>query len=123
MKKIAPVFALFALASMMCFSAPRQADARPPYLKIFKEKYDEIDGIKAKTEELKCGVCHGEGGKNKKVVSDYGKAVSAALGEKNVKSNEKIAEGLKKAESAKSGEGELTYGEILKSGKLPKLAE
>ncbi|WP_417851177.1 hypothetical protein [Thalassoglobus sp.] len=98
-------------------AAPQQAEARPQYLKGFIAKYDI-----AEAKEKKCGVCHGEGGKNKKMVSDYGKALGKALGKKNVKSADDIASGLDEAAKADAGDGK-TFGDVLKSGKLPAAAE
>ncbi|HWL07486.1 MAG TPA: hypothetical protein VNQ76_03710 [Planctomicrobium sp.] len=122
MKKLGSVLSLCAIASLMCLFAPHQAEARPPYMKGFNEKYGEVETIKARAEELKCGVCHGEGGKNKKVVSDYGKALGQALGGKNVKEAEKIAKAYETIEAKKDNGSDKTYGEELKAGKLPKLA-
>ncbi|MCA8998254.1 MAG: hypothetical protein KDA80_14745 [Planctomycetaceae bacterium] len=116
MRKLTALAALFAVATLVLTAAPQQADARPQYLKAFTEKYDI-----AEAKELKCGVCHGEGGKNKKAVSDYGKALAKALGKKNEKDADAIAEALGKIESEKCGDG--TFGDLLKDGKLPPLAE
>ena len=116
MKKL--VFcAVAAAVAMVLTSAPKQAEARPQYLKSFTEKYDI-----AEAKELKCGVCHGEGGKNKKAVSEYGKALGKALGGKNVKGADDIAAALRDAEKGDAGDGK-TFGDILKSGKLPPAAE
>lgn len=119
MKRVCTLLAMFAVAALVCVSAPKQADARPQYLKSFTEKYESVA---AKAGELKCGVCHGDGGKNKKVVSDYGKALGKALGAKNVKEPEKIAEALDKAGMEKASDGK-TYAEHLAAGELPAAAE
>jgi hypothetical protein len=119
MKKFAALLPLVAVTGLFLIGAPEQAEARPQYLKAFVGSYD-IEEAKA----LKCGVCHGEGGKNKKVTSDYGMALFAALGgsddDKNCKDEDRINAALKKTEAVKSGD--TTYGEILKSGKLPPMA-
>lgn len=115
MKKLMLLVAAVAVVGM--FAAPQQAEARPQYLKGFVAKYDI-----AEAKEKKCGVCHGEGGKNKKVVSDYGKALGKALGKKNVKGADDIAAALDSAAKADAGDGK-TYGDWLKDGKLPPLAE
>ena len=114
MKKFVSFLALAAFAS--CLFAP-QAQARPQYNKALGESYKENKLI----GEKKCGVCHGKGGMDKKVVSDYGKALVEALGGKNIKDVEKLAEGIKKAGEEK--EGDKTYDEIFKAGELPKPAE
>lgn len=122
MKKCAAFLALSAVAAMFVAGAPQRAEARPQYLKAFLAKYDI-----AAANELKCGVCHGEGGKNKKVTSEYGQALFKALGGKedggvNCKDEAKIGASLGKCESEKpNGSGE-TFGEILKAGKLPPMA-
>ncbi len=112
------MFGMAAIAIVGFFAAaPQQAEARPQYLKGFIGKYD-ISAAK----EKKCGTCHGEDGKNKKKVSDYGKALGKALGKKNVKGADDIAKALDEAAKADAGDGK-TFGDILKSGKLPPLAE
>jgi len=123
MKRIASALVLSALGLGVCLTAPQQVEARQPYLKSFIAKYGEVEAVKTKAEELKCGVCHGEGGKNKKVVSDYGKALAQALGEKNVKSTEKLEKAYGEIESKKDSGNDKTYGELLKAGELPKQAE
>lgn len=93
-------------------------DARPQYPRAISKHYPAAaDALKA----AKCGACHGEGGKNKKALSDYGKALKAGLGGKNVKDAEKIMAAIKAAGEKK--EGDTTYDELLKAGKLPKAAE
>ena len=114
MKKFVSFLALAAFAS--CLFAPH-AQARPQYKKALEESYPD----NAAAKEKKCGVCHGKGGADKKVVSDYGKALVEALGGKNVKDVEKLAEGIKKAGEAK--QDDKTYDEIFKAGELPKAAE
>jgi len=117
MKKFTALLSLVAVAGLFMFSAPQKAEARAQYIKAFVAEYDI-----AEAKEKKCGVCHGEGGKNKKAVSDYGKALAKALGKKN----QKDAEAIKKALKAVEEEGDVdgkTYGELLKDGKLPPAAE
>lgn len=93
-------------------------DARPQYPKAIGKHYPaSADALKA----AKCGACHGAGGKKKKILSDYGKILKEALGEKNVKDADKIMAAIKAAGEKK--EGEKTYDELLKAGKLPKPAD
>ena len=113
MKKFVTFMAVAALAN--CVFAPL-AQARPQYAKALGEHYADNKLV----AEKKCGVCHGEGGKNKKVVSDYGKALAEALGAKNEKDEAKLAAGIKAAGAKK--EGDKTYDAILKAGELPKAA-
>lgn len=114
MKKFFSFLAVAALAS--CLYAP-QAQARPQYVKGLQEAYSKNTAI----GEKKCGVCHGKGGADKKVVSDYGKALSEALGAKNEKDKDKIAAGIKKAGEKK--QGDKTYADIFGAGELPEAAK
>ena len=74
MKKIALFVAMAYVAGL--FAA--DAQARPDYVKGLKKAYADNSAI----GEKNCGVCHGEGGRNKKKVNDYGKALGEALGAK-----------------------------------------
>ena len=116
MKKIISCLAIAAVAS--CLLAP-QAQARPQYHGAVKEAYPD----NALVGEKKCGVCHGHGGdgKDKKVISDYGKAFGEAAGAKNQKDADKLKAAVKTAGEKK--EGDATFDSILKGGKLPKAAE
>lgn len=115
MKKLNMFVTLVVVGTVMCLAAPRQADARPQYLKKFTEKYSKVA---EKAMELKCGVCHGDSGKNKKTLSDYGKALAEALGEKNVKGEEDISHAFDEVAKKDSGDGK-TYAELLEAGTLP----
>ena len=116
MKKLIAFMAVAAVVN--CLFAP-QAQARPQYSSALKTAYPDNKHVKA---EKNCGVCHGgENGKDKKMVSDYGKALSKAIGAKNEKAAEKIAAGIKAAGAEK--EGDKTYDAILKAGDLPKPAK
>jgi hypothetical protein len=115
MRKIVTLLAMLGMITLFTMTGSRQAEARPQYLKAFSGKYAKVAD---KAGQLKCGVCHGAGGKNKKVVSDYGKALAKALGGKNVKDNGKIEEALDEAAKADAGNGK-TFGDLLDSGELP----
>ena len=116
MKKFIAFLAVAAVVSCLFAS---QAQARPQYGGGIKKAYP--DNAKVNVEK-NCGVCHGGvNGADKKKVSDYGKALAEALGGKNVKGDDKVADGITKAGEKK--EGEKTYDEILKAGELPKAAE
>ncbi len=114
MRMLKVVCAAAVVASLVAM-AP-QAQARPQYLKAFVGEYDHLE---AKAKEKKCGVCHGEGGKNKKVVSAYGKAMGAGLGKKNQKDAEAIVKALKAAAEMKCGDGDKIWGDVLKDGLPP----
>lgn len=133
MKKIC-VFIVLAVG-VIAFGVHR-ASALPPINVQFHEKYSALKGeVEAKlgTESTaKCNVCHV--GKSKKDKNEYGKAVGkyvtkAAitkikedagddLDKAQAETKKYILEGLDKTEAEKSPSGK-TYGEILKSGKLP----
>jgi len=119
MKKLNLLLTLVVFGGLMGLFAPQQAEARPLYLKTFSEKYPKIA---ERASELKCGVCHGDSGKNKKKVSDYGKALAEALGAKNVKEKEDIIKALDEVGKKDAGDGK-TYKELLEAGTLPPAAE
>jgi mono/diheme cytochrome c family protein len=105
-----------ALAVLVALSSGH-ANARPKYAGAFIEKYPNVTVEKT----AKCAVCHGkdaEGKEDKKIRNEYGKAVGAALGAKNVKDAAEITAGLEKAEAASAGDGK-TFGDYLKEGKIP----
>jgi mono/diheme cytochrome c family protein len=117
MKKFFSFLAIAALAS--CLYAP-QAQARPQFVKGLQEAYSKNTAI----GEKKCGVCHGKGGADKKVLSDYAKALHEALGgkdAKNEKDKDKIAEAIKKVGEKK--QGDKTYADIFGAGELPEAAK
>ena len=127
MKKLCVVL-LFALAA--CLVRPQTADAIPPFKKGFEAKYKTKTASKEFTAAIKkagCNICHVKG-KGKKFKNEYGMALSKLL-KKSDFSKKKIeadpegtkkamAEGFAKVEKAKNKKG-MTFGEILKSGKLP----
>ncbi len=96
-----------------------QAQARPSFLGVFKKTYPEL----AKSDEVKkekCAICHNsKENKKKKHRNNYGVAMKDALGKKNEKDKEKIAEALKKIEEKKSHVEGKTFGELIADGKLP----
>lgn len=67
------------------------AEARPLYLKVWKDVSPDKD-----VSNAKCGLCHA--GEKKTILNEYGEAVKEALGGKNVKIEDEIKEALKKAE-------------------------
>lgn len=104
------------LAGAALTSAPRDAQARPGYLKNFSTAYP---ALKEQADTIKCGICHfGESKKNR---NDYGKALTEALGEgvKDVKVEKTVIDAMKKAEAGKSSTEGKTFGELIKDGKLP----
>ncbi|MBM3999966.1 MAG: hypothetical protein FJ297_10590 [Planctomycetes bacterium] len=96
-----------------------KVEARTQYLKAFTATYEKV---KEQATTVKCGVCHGEKGKNKKTVSAYGKSLKEALGKKNEKDMAAINAALAKVGAMECGDGK-TYADLLKAGQLPPLAE
>lgn len=114
MKKVAVVCALaFVVASV--FSAGRDAEARPQYLKAFAGKYDKVAD---KAKDAKCGVCHPA--KSKKVKNDYGTALGKSLTMKNQK--EDLEAALDKAGKMKNADGKA-FADIIDGGELPGTAK
>ena len=117
--------ALFSLAAAaLMFGAfgfgPAPAEARVQYNKAFKAMYGENF---SEDTTLKCNVCHGNGGKNKKVNNEYSTEIKKILGEKNVKDTDAINAAIKKVADMPSQTEDKTYGELLAEGVLPKAAE
>jgi cytochrome c2 len=95
-----------------------QAEARPPFVGVFKKAYPEL----AKNKEIKinCAVCHStKENKKKKHRNNYGVALKKVLGKKNEKDKEKIAAALKKIAAEKSHVEDKTFGDLIEDGKLP----
>ncbi len=116
MKKFASLMACLVVAGLMMVSAPQEVSARPQYMKALGGKYEKVaDAVK----EKKCGICHGEGGKKKKLLSDYGKALKEAVGKKNQKDADVIDEAYDTVAEMKPEGGDKTYGEMLAEGELP----
>ena len=94
------------------------AEARPPFVGVFKKTYPEL----AKNKEIKinCAVCHNtKENKKKKHRNNYGVALKKVLGKKNEKDKEKVAAALKTIESEKSHVEGKQFGDLIKDGKLP----
>ena len=111
-----------AVAIWACGS--RDAAARPPYKDIFLEHYKDNAKVAEAGAEAKCAICHSA--KDKKVRTDYGKAVAKNMPKKNfdeLKDDKpalakKLIEALKLAEEEKNEAG-TKFGDLLKDGKLP----
>ncbi|HVJ68903.1 MAG TPA: hypothetical protein VM510_13020 [Caulifigura sp.] len=82
-------------AALLTLGLIAPATARTQYHKAFKTMYEKS---RPKLVEMKCAVCHGATGTNKKVRNDYGKAFGKALGATNVKDEAKINAALKEVE-------------------------
>lgn len=106
---LAGVAVAFVLACLLS----GKAKARPGYMKAFVKKYPTVA---AAAKKAKCGTCHF--GKSKKNRNDYGKALGKHLGKKNQKNPKLIDAALDKAAKEKK-KGDTTFGDVIKSGKLP----
>jgi hypothetical protein len=112
----------------LCFNAVL---ARPQYKQAFDAMYVKKDSSnpaeKALAEAVasaKCLVCHGkndEGKEDKKIRNHYGMAIAKLVG-KNQKDKAKIEAALEAVAAEKSDPNKpnsLTFGQLLKEGKLP----
>jgi len=90
MKRIAMTsVCLLALASIL---NPLPAEARPGYMKVFKELYL----VRFPRVKATCAICHPARSKEQR--NRYGKALEEALGEKNVKDRERVRKVMKSIE-------------------------
>ena len=118
----------FALPTALVFAIvlTRHSQARPPYPSIFMKEYELNGEVIKLAKEAKCNVCHDAERNSKKDRNEYGKSLA-----KNLTANDfnnlkgvkpalaaKVSAALKATEAEKNSEGK-TYGEIIKSGKLP----
>lgn len=119
--------ALVALVGGSVVAIPAQhAQATMQFKNAFEAKYvkaDSADPVEQKlateVKQAKCNVCHM--GTSKKMRNVYGSALDQHL-DKAEKDPTKIAEALDKVASEKSNPEDansLTFGELLKQGKLP----
>ena len=100
------------------------AAARMPYFSQFSEQYRENEPVAAAAKDAKCTVCHDPAAK--KIRNEYGIAVNKFLTKADYDKlkddaaalKKKISAALQAAEGEKNKEGK-TFGEIIKSGKLP----
>ena len=129
MKKLSLVLALGALAWVLpCGSV----EATPLFYAKFEAKYA---GAVAKPEfvalvkETKCNICHVKDAKSKKERNPFGEALhTAGLDKKNFPKDrvdgmpdavqKEVFEFFEKASAVKSPGG-MTFGELIKAGKLP----
>jgi hypothetical protein len=110
---------------------PGNAEAIPLFYKTFETKYAGADAkpeFATLVKETKCNVCHVKGEK-KEVRNAYGEALHDAGLDKKKYPKERIEaeadavekevmEALEKVAKEKSAGG-MTYGDLLKAGKLP----
>ena len=132
MKKIClAACAGFVISAVLVDSARAVKVFTTEFNAVYLEDCDDAEFVET-AKQRKCSVCHF--GKKKKDLNAYGVAIGTLLDEDHYKSrrvreepekvSQEVREALKKAESMKTPCG-LTWGELLKSGKLPddKLAE
>ncbi len=112
MRKFGTWMMIAAVFGIVFSAQPRPVEAQKAYFDAFVAKYENVaEEAKAK----KCAVCHG---KQKKMRSDYAKALEEALGEKKVKDKDKINAALDEVAEMENGDGDK-YGDLLADGKLP----
>lgn len=90
MKRI--ICSLVCLLAISSVFAPASVNARPLYLSVFKELYFS----RGPQVKVGCAACHPN--KSKANKNRYGKALAAALGEKNVKDRKRIRQAMKSIE-------------------------
>lgn len=90
-----------------------RAEARPKYLAVFMEAYP---ALKEQVSQVKCQLCHPV--QDKKIRTEYATLVGKGLPAKNVAANVVIQKALQAAEAEKDVNG-VTYGDLIKAGKLP----
>jgi len=97
----------------------RPAYAIKQFFDEFKTVYVKPDSpLAAEVETAKCNVCHA--GTSKKERNAYGNALAELLDKKeDAKNVEKIRKALETVAAMKSADGEPTFGELIKMGKLP----
>lgn len=105
-----------ALAALVWLMSARPAEARPQYLGVWIKTYPDVAAKNNVKTAVKCNVCHF--GATKKNRNDYGKAITKALGEKNVKDKDKVEDALKTAAKEKNADGK-TFDELLQANELP----
>ncbi len=131
MKKLgALLFGCFVVA----FSSALRVDtveARSTYAKAFEKKYvgDETTAAqKSLAAEIKriktCNICHDprpddSGKANEKNRNPFGKTLAKLLNEKDQKDEAKALKMLEKIETEKPEGSDKTFGELIKSGKVP----
>ena len=109
------------LAAMAAATACSRAGARAEYKKAFEELYTTQDAnpkfVKS-VEAAKCNVCHT--GKNKKARNAYGKELAKLLKEeKDPQKIQSALEDVAKQHTNPKKEDSPTFGDRIKSGKLP----
>lgn len=111
-------------SAMLVVGQSKQAEARPQYRTQFKKTYPDL--AKKQGKAVNCLVCHekkDDGKPDNKKRNIYGKALTKAVGKKNQKDKKKIEEALKKTEKEKSAIKDMTFGDLIKAGKLPASSE
>jgi hypothetical protein len=108
---------LAAVAIIVLFQ-PKSAEARKPYKDQFEALYPQAANEPFKS--AKCNICHM--GESKKERNAYGQALAKLLKKGDEKDVPKITSSLEavaKEPSDASNAGSPTFGDLIKSGKLP----
>lgn len=94
---------------------PSIATARPKHMAIFSELYREH--YPRDLRAMECTICHR--GNKKTELWKYGETLSEALGAKNVLNPVAIQRALREVESKPSAIRGMTYGDLIRAGRLP----
>jgi hypothetical protein len=106
------------VAAAAVLALPTPSQAKPPFLKAFKEAYVAKDDKESELAKANCIVCHtvdkNEKGKMKSW-NKFGDAVHEIMESKGKFSKEVLEEALKKP----SAEKDKSFGDLVKDKKLP----
>jgi gas vesicle protein len=106
------------VAAAAVLALPTPSQAKPPWLKTFKEGYVAKDDTTSELAKAKCIVCHTvdeKKGKMKEQLNKFGDAVHEVVESKGKFSKETLEEALKKP----SAEKDKSFGDLVKDKKLP----
>jgi hypothetical protein len=114
---------VIAVALAAPFLLNDSSQARPPYPALFMDEYKaNVDVVKA-AKAAKCKICHDVAGKFKNDCNEYGQALGRHITGADYKMLKadlaaKVSAAFKEMEKEKNAAG-MTFGDIIKSGKLP----
>jgi hypothetical protein len=109
---------LFSACAVLAGSIAAPALARPQYLMTFKAHYNTAQG-KPVLNAANCSMCH-IGMPMQAMWNPYGRALRAALAERNVQDRAKIVAAFQAAESQKANpNAQRTFGQRIQNNQLP----
>ena len=119
LKKLGQLLAVGACVVTVLAISADPASARPKYKTEFGKLYPELVEKLGKAK-VGCGVCHpNDPVKKKKARNNYGLAVKKNLKKPNEGDAAAIKKALEEAAKGKSHVDGMTFGDLIKAGKLP----